>query len=506
MSGPVFELAIERPAPGGRDAVRSLLRQLRAAILDARLSPGAALPPTRSAQAVFGVARNTAVEVYDRLAAEGLVVSRQGSGTRVSDPLPQRADAARGQSAPAGPALNPLWLDPAILADIGFWRSDEEDPHVDPSAPPTDFRPALVDPALFEHAAFRRLMAQQLRGAERQPASNRSPQGRAGAWRLRDAIARHIAVTRAVVCRPEEVMVTAGAQQAFDLLARTLVPHPGAVVAVEDPGYPPLRAAFRAAGARLVPVPVDSEGMRPQDIPAAARVICLSPSHQFPLGVTMSRARRAELIALAQARGAAIVEDDYDGEFRYDGAPLDALRSRDEAGVVFYVGTFSKCMLPSLRLGFVIAPAWARPALIAARNCADWHSPTPIQAATAAFIAQGLLTRHVRKLRRLYQARRRLVLEALAGPLSPWLEPIPSVYGLHVSAYARPGVDCDAAARALLRRNVRVHSLSRYYLAGEGRQGLVFGYGAASEAQIARGLAELGSWLFGRDEAMEPAL
>lgn len=188
------------------------------------------------------------------------------------------------------------------------------------------------------------------------PPRFKSPQGNQGNYHLRDAITKHIALTRAVTCQPQDILVTSGAQQAFDLLARALVTRNETVVAVEDPGYPPMRAAFAAAGARLVSVGVDDEGLMVEQLPPDVAVICVCPSHQFPLGVTMSMRRRKALVEFARTRGAVIIEDDYDGEFRYDGSPLEALRTAEAADVAFYVGTFSKCMLSALRLGFIVAP------------------------------------------------------------------------------------------------------------------------------------------------------
>jgi GntR family transcriptional regulator/MocR family aminotransferase len=326
---------------------------------------------------------------------------------------------------------------------------------------------------------------------ETRPPSYKSPQGNQGNFHLRQAITGHIALTRAVVCRPEDVVVTSGAQQAFDLLARILVIAGETVVAVEDPGYPPLRAAFAAAGAMVAPVPVDAEGMVIEAVPEAARIVCVSPSHQFPLGATLSKRRRAALVALARRRGAVVVEDDYDGEFRYDGNPLQSLRAGDAADVVFHVGTFSKCMLPSLRLGFVVAPDWARRTLVAAKNCLDWHCSTPLQTGVAAFIAEGHLAHHVRKMRGLYRKRRQVLIDSLRRDFGRWLEPIPSAYGMHVAAHAKGPVDLEAVAARLTARGVKIHTLERYYLGAPGRPGLVFGYGAVDPEEISRGLAQL---------------
>src|SRR5579863_6739913 len=288
---PFFEIEIERPIPGSRDGGRLLYGQLKKAIEDGRLAVGTQMPASRKSAAFFGLSRNTVAEVYDRLSNEGLLVARHGSGTYVADlppepaPLPSPANTYR---------LNTFWLQEDVTAAMGFWREDLLD--TARAAVPIDFRPALIDPRLFPFDVYRRVSAQQLRGLERKPLVYKSPQGNQGNFHLREAIRDHIALTRAVVCRSDDIVVTAGAQQAFDLLARILVTPGETVVAVEDPGYPPMRVAFAAAGARIVPVEVDEEGLVIASLPPGVGVICVCPSHQFPLGVTMSKRRRIELV------------------------------------------------------------------------------------------------------------------------------------------------------------------------------------------------------------------
>jgi GntR family transcriptional regulator/MocR family aminotransferase len=466
------------------------LLQLKAAIVDGRLAPGSQLPATRQAQAFFAVSRNTLAEVYDGLLNEGYVVARRGSGTFVAAALPAPpARAARGETQAAVHRLNSFWLRPEVTAAMGFWRDPPAQPP--PRKASIDLRPALVDPQLFPFDVFRRVTAKQFRTLERKPVSYRSPQGNQGNYHLRNAITRHIALTRAVVCDRDDILVTSGAQQAFDLLARVLVVPGETVVAIEDPGYPPMRVAFAATGARLVAVGVDDEGLMVERLPADVGVICLCPSHQFPLGVTMSARRRRALVEFARVHNAVIVEDDYDGEFRYDSDPLAALRTAEAADVVFYVGTFSKCMLPVLRLGFIVAPEWAMRTLVAAKNCLDWHCPTPLQMGVAAFIAEGHLSRHVRKMRELYRRRRERLLERLAADLGEWLAPIPSAYGMHISADARMPLDLEQATQTLLQSNVKLHSFSRYFLGRESRTGLIFGFGSVDPGAIDRGLSAL---------------
>ena len=252
-----------------------------------------------------------------------------------------------------------------------------------------------------------------------------------------------------------------------------------------------MRIAFAAAGAQLVPVPVDAEGLIVERLPANADVICLCPSHQFPLGASLSVARRKALLAFARRRGAVVVEDDYDGEFRYDGSPLEALHAADTDGHVLYVGTFSKSMLPTLRLGFIVAPPWALPTLVAVKNCLDWHCPAWLQSGVAEFIAAGHLNRHVRKMRNLYRRRRQCLMEALTREFAGWLEPIPSHYGMHLAAIAKPGVDCEALAQALARKGIRIHTLRRFHCGEPTQAGLVFGYGLADLPGLKRSLADL---------------
>lgn len=490
---PLFEIELDLAAGGSsRNTSRNLHRQLKMAIVEGRLPPGAKLPATRRSAAYFGVSRNTVAEVYERLLNEGCVVTRRGSGTYVAERAPASTLQTSHVNGHARPfPLNAFWLRPDVTAAMGFWSGAEAASRPMSDQPQIDLRPAVVDSRLFPLDVFRRVSVKELRRLETKPARRKGPQGNQGHFPLRAAITGHIALTRAVACRPDDVLVTSGAQQAFDLLARVLVTPGKTVVAVEDPGYPPMRVPFSAAGARVVPVGVDCEGLVVEQLPADASVICLCPSHQFPLGVTMSARRRNALLDFARRYGAVVIEDDYDGEFRYEGAPLEALRTRDAAASVFYVGTFSKCMLPAFRLGFIIAPDWAMPALVAAKNCLDWHAATPLQMAVARFISEGHLARHVRRMRDIYRRRRQLLLKSLEEELGRWLVPGSSYYGLHVAALTRAPLDLDAITDTLGQSNVRLHTLERYYLGPHTHTGFVLGYGVADLPELKQGLALL---------------
>jgi GntR family transcriptional regulator/MocR family aminotransferase len=479
---PLFELKITTAPPGSREIASHLFRQLKDAILDKRLPPGSRLPSTRNAQRLFGVSRNTVQDVYDRLAQEGLLATRPGCGTFISGARPNRVQSPTPADVDWQGPVNPFWERPDIASWIGFWHERRGLAAIPP--PVVDLRPALVDQRLFPHATFRQVMARQLRRLETNPASSRSPQRNQGNSQLRRAIAEHVGLTRAVACQPEDVLVTSGAQQAFDLIARALVIPGETIVAVEDPGYPPMRVPFAAAGARLVPVPVDGEGIVVEQIPAVAKVICVCPSHQFPLGMPMSPRRRGALLRFARQNDAVIVEDDYDGEFRYEGSPLEALRGTASASHVFYVGSFSKCMFPAIRLGFVVPPSWALSPLVAAKNSTDWHSSIPVQTAVAAFIHDGHLTRHIRRARRVYRDRRERLIGLLEQRLGGILALVPSYYGMHVTAVARKRIDCETASGALAERGIMIHSLARYFLGPETRSGFIIGYAAANVEEL----------------------
>ncbi len=458
---PLFQLPIILPPKGSRELLRSVHAQVRAAILDGRLQPDTRLPSTRDFATAVGVSRNTALAVYDLLLSGGYLVVRPGLGTYVAAISPRPSQCSSAETG-ADSRLNEVWRrTPPVL------------PAVD-GALDFDFRPGLPDKSGFPLPVWRRLSARVLREWSKTPAAYDHPQGRPA---LRTAIAKHVSFARAVSCSPEQVVVTAGAQQAFDLLARILVTPGRTTVAVEDPGYPPLRNAFSAAGARVAAIPMDAEGPRVDCLPADARVVCITPSHQFPLGLTMSAQRRVALLEWAQERGAVVVEDDYDGEFRLGGRPLDALQTLDRSGSVCYVGTFSKSLFPELRLGFVVAPLWALDALVAAKACADWYCPTPFQDTLAAFIDEGHLARHVRKMGKIYAERRTKLLQALSRHGGDRLQPLGDAVGLHLAVILHQDIPAHELVMSAAADGIRLYTLERYALVKPPPNGLVLGYG-----------------------------
>ena len=461
---------------GRGDLSDRIYRQLLDAILDGRLRGGERLPPTRELARQLTVSRNTVTSAYDRLTADGFLVSQVGAGTFVcTEPV----NRYRSRTAPRGGIRpRPLWRTIEVPTDDG------------PLAPAFDFQVGVPDARLFPIETWRRLVARELRSDV-----VRSPgYGAAGHPGLRAAIARYVGVSRSVRASADDLIVTQGAQQALDLIGRVLI-EPGTCVAVEEPGYLHVRALFRSLGARVVGVPVDAEGLVVDAIPDGVRLVHTTPSHQFPLGTPMSLARRTALLEWAERHRAAIIEDDYDTEFRFSDRPLEPLQSLDRSGHVIYVGSFSKTMLPMLRIGFLVAPASLQPALRAAKQLADRHGEFSTQGALARFIDDGHLARHVRLATRRYAQRRALIASALAADFAQWLDVVPSSAGLHLCARVIPGatVDIDAVVVRARADGIRLDSLAAYCAESPGQRGLVIGYGAIEAERINEGLQRLAS-------------
>lgn len=476
---PVFAFDLKLPPRGSRQLLRALHTQLREAILQGRLQPGQRLPSSRNLAQALGISRNTAVAAYDLLLSEGHLRARRASGVHVAA-APLRAAAPRRTPAAA-------WAQRHLTAPA---RAAQ--PWTLPPGGP--FRLGVPELRHFPFDTWRRLSARCLRRFAHEAADYGDPAGRPA---LREAIAHHAAFARAVACRAEDVVVTAGAQQAFDLLARVLVTPGKTRVAVEEPGYPPLRAALHAAGAELVPVRVDADGLQVERLPPGLRLICVTPSHQFPLGCAMSPQRRQALLAYAREHDALIIEDDYDGEFRYGQRPLEALQTLDGGERVFYVGTFSKSLFPSLRLGYVACPAWARVALAAARRDQDSHGNALAQETLAAFIAEGHLARHVRRMQAEYAQRRDALLHGLQRHFDTMFSVLPSQAGLHLAVQAQAGAVLPAWLHQAAPNAAGVATLRRFQQLRGGRAGLVFGFGMAATAQIGPALVQLRRQLTG---------
>jgi GntR family transcriptional regulator/MocR family aminotransferase len=404
------------------------------------------------------------------------VTARVGAGTFVSAHAPPARDRPDGHRASGLLRPRPVWgsIDPPTA----FARAAE-----------FDFRTGLPDSSLFPFETWRRLMVRQLDRAAVGTGAYADPAGHPD---LRAAVARQVGLSRGIPASPDDVVITNGTQQALDLVARVLL-APGDRVAVEDPGYEPPRLLFRSLGARVVGVPVDGRGLVVEALPADARLVYVTPSHQYPLGTTMALERRLALLDWARRHRAALVEDDYDSEFRFGGRPLEPLQTLDTAGVVVYVGSFSKTLLPTLRLGFLVVPRALRDAVHRAKYVTDWHTSLPVQAALARFIDDGDFARHLRRANARYRTRHDLLVRVLSRDFAGHLEVVPSAAGLHVSALVRRATagQLDAVVARAADAGVAVQQLAWFALAPPARPGLVLGYGAIPAGRIEEGLRRL---------------
>ena len=454
-----------------RDIDEPLHRQvregLRRAILEGRLRPGQQLPSTRILALDLGVSRLPVLSAYEQLRHEGYLVGRTGSGTFVSDAVPDELlrpasvpdTTARRRTGPERPVLSG-WNFPIVPFQVGL--------------------PALD---LFPHAAWKTLVVRQLNAESAERMSYTDP---AGLEALRTSIAEHIRSARAVRCEASEVLIVPGSQAALRLAASVLL-EPGDRVAIEEPGYFGAHRAFRAVGAELVPVPVDEEGLNVAALRrrgARVRAVYVTPSHQYPLGVTMSAARRFALLEWAAQQKAWILEDDYDSEFRYISRPVAALQGMDAHDRVIYVGTFSKALCPGVRLGYVVLPAELWDRFYQARFAFDFFTPTLYQRALAEFLHGGHFARHLRRMRSAYQERRDALLRGLARHCGNLLEIHNADAGLHVTVLLREGIDDQHLVARLRRRGLAALPLSNSYIGPDRQQGLLLGFGCTTPPRL----------------------
>ena len=468
------------------DRATAVYRSLLDAVRSGRLEPGERLPPTRTLAADLGVSRTTVATAYDRLVAEGFLTARVGAGTFVADAARPVRSRRRGTDLAPRPA----------------WDLEPHPTSGSTAKPVHDFRVGIPDARLFPFDTWRRLVTAELRVGAHDLGVYADPGGYPP---LRAAIARQLALSRGVTARADEVLVTNGTQQALDLVTRVLV-GPGDVVAIEEPGYPLARDVFASYGAKVVPVRVDHEGLVVDDLPAATRLVFTTPSHQFPTGPPLSLDRRRALLDFTARHRCAVIEDDYDSEFRFTERPLETLHSMDEAGRVLYLGTFSKSLVPGLRFGYLVAPEPLQAPLRAALQLSVGYVAVPEQAALSRFLEDGLFARHLRRARSAYAERRALVLDAIHGPLAAHLELVPCQAGLHITSVLRDqSVDDTEVVRRAAELGVVAEALSSYAVTGSPR-GIVLGYGAAEPASIRPGLARLAEVLDAPPTPSRPAL
>ncbi|ONG50700.1 GntR family transcriptional regulator [Pseudoroseomonas deserti] len=455
----LLDLPLKLDGPGSQ--AQRLLAALRAAILGGRLTPGLRLPSSRALATQLGLRRNAVVTAYEQLLQEGLAEGRRGAGTYVAAQLP------RGPAEAAPP--------PALSL---------------PGQVPFALGRTLPDAALLGH--FSRLLRQHLKNPSPEHFGYGDPRG---SLALRQAIAVHLAASRGVVCDPERILLTSGTQQGLRLCAEALL-APGDAAWIEDPGYPTARRILSAAGARLMPVPVDAAGI---DVAAgmarapAAGLAYVTPSHQFPTGAAMAMPRRLALLDWAQSAGAYVLEDDYDSEFRYAGPPLPALAGIDGGGRVIYLGTFSKTLFAGLRIGFAVLPPALLERVVAARMLTDRFPPSLTAGALAGVIAGGFYAAHLRRMRPRYRAARDLLAATLAEASEGWLRPAVPGQGLHLLAPLPEGLPPGSAGVIRATAGVEGWLLSDTQAAPAGPDGFVLGFSGHPLPALKRAAQRLGA-------------
>ncbi len=456
---------------------KRLYDTLRQAILARAITPGSRLPSSRDLAQQLSLSRNTVLATYEQLLAEGYIETRPGSGTFVTEQLPEGnmervPDAQEGSSHAAAPALSRRGMN--LLGYAGAsarqWGA---------------FMPGIPDIASFPHDLWRRTQTRLMRRMKPEQLSY-SPIG--GSPELQLALTEYLRVARSVECTPEQVLITEGTHQGMDLLAKMLC-NPGDSAWIEDPCYWGMRNVLTINGLRVTPIAVDDQGMAPPETPPSGRVprlICVTPSHQYPLGAVMSLARRQRLLALAQEHNSWIVEDDYDSEFRFSGNPVPALQGLNRNAPVIYIGTFSKTLYPGLRVSYMVLPPQLAQELKIAHAELYRGGHWLTQSTLSEFIREGHYAAHIRRMRLLYARRRALLTQLIETHLGSEYVGDRSNAGLHMLLKLPAQVDDVLLSTQILRHGVMVKPLSSYYLHPTAERGLLLGYASIEEGEIVR--------------------
>ncbi len=473
------------PREPGTPAYRWLYAAVRDRILEGGLRPGARLPATRDLASQYGLSRGTIVNAFDQLKAEGYLEGMVGSGTFVSRVLPDDLLQVPRRAAPPRPF-------PKRRRSVSeFGRRVKALPGLE-VRPTHAFRANLPALDLFPAKRWAQIAAHRLRRVSMGLLVGCEAMG----YRpLRVAVADYLRTSRGVRCVPEQIAIVSGVQEALDLTARIIL-NPGDRVCMEDPGYLGAASVFEAVGAKISAVRLDDEGIElPDQNLRGSRLVYVTPAHQFPIGATMSLGRRLALLEWAQKSDALIFEDDYDSEYRYSGRPVPALQGLDRAGLVFFAGSFSKVLYPSIRLAFLVIPTDLVDCFAATISITRRHAPVLEQAVLCDFITQGHFGRHIRRMRDVYAQRLSVLLEAARHRLAGLLEISNVKAGLQTVGWLLGGIDAESAARAAAGRGVEVTPVSRYSRGPVTREGLQMGFAAVDAVEIRRGVRELAAAL-----------
>lgn len=464
----------------GTPMFRQLYEGIKQSVLSGKLAAGAQLPPTRELARQLRISRQTVLNAYEHLVAEGYLSGTVGKGTFVSQSLPLPRSTTKSETSRP---LRPLSSRGTCFTGPQVAINTHE-------GPPKAFRIGMPGLDLFPFDVWARLEARRWR----KPPHELGYSDPIGYKPLREALAGYLGASRGVHCHPDQILITSGSQQALFLIA-TMLLAPSDAAWIEDPGYRGISASLRAAEAVVCPVPVDGEGISVAAGKAAwpdAKLAYVTPSHQLPLGTTMSLTRRLELLAWAKENKSWIVEDDYDSEYRYTGPPLASLQSLDKAGSVIYVGTLSKVLFPGLRLGYMVLPPALVDAFAQARAIIDRHAPIVPQIVMTDFILEGHFGRHIKRTREAYAERRIALLEAIDTHLAGHLQPGPSDAGLQLSTTFVSQCDDEAIAQRAREKGIELRALSRFYYEDDagGRRdcktGLVLGFAPIPVEDIRR--------------------
>ncbi|MCU5772577.1 PLP-dependent aminotransferase family protein [Erwiniaceae bacterium BAC15a-03b] len=462
---------------------KRLYDALQSAIQEGAIAPGARLPATRDLAAELAVSRNTVLAAYEQLQSEGYLQTRAGSGTFVSDPLPDLCPTPEGAAKkPLSTPFSPLRLSKrgnTLLSRSGVgpfqWGA---------------FMPGVPDVSHVPHDIWRKI---QLRLSRRMPFASLTYSPHGGCLELQQALADYLRVVRSVVCTPDQIVITAGTHQSLDLLAKMLC-DPGDSAWMEEPGYWGIRNVLAVNGVKIVPTAVDNGGMNPpqhEDALTPPRLICVTPSHQYPLGVVMSLERRQRLLSLAREWGSWVVEDDYDSEFRFADSPIPALQGLAPDAPVIYLGTFSKTLYPGIRISYMVLPKQLAPRMKMAHSELYRGGNGLVQLTLAEFIREGHYAAHVRRMRQLYSKRRAALVAAITRELGPQFLNLQNNAGLHLVLVLPDTIDDVAVSAELEQAGVLTRALSGYYMSGAKRRGLLLGYACVDEAQMAETFAPI---------------
>jgi GntR family transcriptional regulator / MocR family aminotransferase len=465
---------------------RQLYEWFRQAIIAGQLQPGQRVPSTRSLAAELKISRISVSSAYEQLQAEGYLETFVGAGTCVAKSIPDEAFRAIGKRSHISERVLRRESPRRISSRVVSMRVKPQTW----SNSLVAFRMSLPALEEFPIDVWSKLVNRHSRSQTRQLMAYGDAMGH---WPFREAIAEYLGAVRAVRCEPSQILVTTGSQQGIQLSAQVLL-DVDRQVWFEEPGYPGARQALRMAGAQVVPVPVDEEGLNVKEgirRAGKAHAVYITPSHQYPLGMTMSASRRMQLLNWAAHTGAWIIEDDYDSEFRFGARPISSLQGLDISARVIYVGTLSKVMFPALRLGYVVVPKDLVESFSTVRDASDQFSSTLYQAVMTAFIRGGHFARHIRKMRMLYMERRAALVEAIQNQLGNKLEIVGSEAGMHLVALLPQGVSDIAVAKKAAKIGISAMPLSSCYLDRTIRSGLILGYGGTDPQQIRDGVRKL---------------